>query len=167
VTRPVDRLARGVATVAGLGDVAPAPGTTAGALPAAIAWWVLARVVADPPGQFAALAVATVVASVVGAWAAGHEARRRARHDPRAVVVDEVAGQWLCVLVTGAFVGASGAGSLLAVSLGFVAFRVFDVVKPWPIRRLERLPGGLGIMVDDLAAGIAAGCVVGLTLRLL
>ena len=164
---PRDRLARGVATVVGLGDVAPAPGTTAGALPAAIAWWVLARVADDPSVQLAALAVATVVASVGGGWAAGREAQRRARHDPRAVVIDEVAGQWLCVLVIGAFVGPEGAGSVLAVLLGFIAFRILDVIKPWPIRRLERLPGGLGLMVDDLAAGIAAGCVVGLVLRLL
>ena len=161
-----DRLARAIATVGGLGDALPAPGTTAGSLPAAIAWWIAARLTADPVIGVVGLAVAAVAAATAGTWAAGVEARRRARHDPGAVVIDEVAGQWLCFAVTAGFVGAADAGSIGAVALGFLVFRILDVVKPWPIRRLERLPGGLGIMVDDLAAGVVAGVLVGLVLRL-
>jgi len=161
-----DRVARLIATVGGLGDALPAPGTTAGSLPAAIAWWIAAHVATDPVVAVGGLAVATVLVTVTGVWAAGREARRRARHDPGPVVIDEVAGQWSCFVAAAAVGGVDGVQSILAVVAGFVAFRVLDIVKPWPIRRLERLPGGIGIMLDDLAAGVAAGVVVGIVLRL-
>lgn len=165
--KPADRIARLIATVGGLGDALPAPGTTAGSLPAAIAWWIAARLATDPVVAVGGLAVATVVVAVTGIWAAGREARRRALHDPGPVVIDEVAGQWGCFVTAAAVGGVDGVRSVLAVGAGFVAFRVLDIVKPWPIRRLERLPGGIGIMLDDLAAGVAAGAVVGIALRLM
>ncbi len=142
-----------------LGDALPAPGTTAGSLPAALAWWGAAVLV---PGRGALALVtgaAVVLVTAVGWWASDREARRRGVRDPGPVVIDEVAGQWLTYLV--ALPGAALGGHLpVTVAAGFVAFRVFDVVKPWPIRRLERLPGGIGIMADDLAAAILAGAVM-------
>lgn len=165
--KAADRAARLIATVGGLGDALPAPGTTAGSLPAAIAWWIAARLVTDSMVAVGGLALATVLVAATGVWAAGREARRRALHDPGPVVIDEVAGQWGCFLATAPLAGTDRFDSTLAVILGFVAFRVLDVVKPWPIRRLERLPGGVGIMLDDLAAGVAAGVVVGVVLRLI
>lgn len=165
--KAADRVARLIATVGGLGDALPAPGTTAGSLPAAIAWWIAARLATDPVVAVGGLAVATVVAAVAGVWAADREARRRARHDPGPVVIDEVAGQWGCFVTAAAVGGVDGVRSILAVVVGFVAFRVLDIVKPWPIRRLEGLPGGVGIMFDDLAAGAAAGVVLGIVVRLI
>lgn len=162
-----DRAARLIATVGGLGDALPAPGTTAGSLPAVIAWWIAARLAPDPGVAVGGLAVATVLASAVGTWAAGFEARRRGRHDPGPVVIDEVVGQWACILAAAAITGTDAVRSIPAVVLGFLAFRVLDIVKPWPIRRLERLPGGFGIMLDDVAAGVVAGLVVGVVLRLI
>jgi phosphatidylglycerophosphatase A len=90
---------------------------------------------------------------------------RRLVEDPGPVVLDEVAGPWvaLALLVT-VRPGAPAPGALAA---SFLLFRAFDVVKPWPIRRLERLPGGWGIVADDLAAGLAAGAVHLLLFRLL
>jgi len=93
---------------------------------------------------------------VVGVWAAAEAERHFGRPDPRQVVIDEVAGQMLTLL---AWPDSSWKG-LLA---GFVLFRFFDIVKPFPARRAERLGGGWGIMMDDVAAGVygfAALCVI-------
>lgn len=155
-----------IATTGGLGDRLPAPGTTAGSLPAAIGWLAVGLVVSSPAVLFGGLAIAVAVSTIVGLWAAGAEARRRSWSDPGPVVVDEVAGQWVCYLVTAAIVGADRSAGVTSVAAGFFTFRLLDVWKPWPIRRLERLPGGLGIMADDLLAGAAAGALVGLGLHL-
>lgn len=78
--------------------------------------------------------------------------------DPQYVVIDEVAGQ-LCAL------GLAGP-DVVRIVLAFVAFRLLDIFKPWPIHRLERLPGAWGVMADDLAAGLLAGLVTILLTRL-
>ena len=83
---------------------------------------------------------------MVGVWAASVAARHFGREDPGPVVIDEVAGQLLTLLLTG--VGVGGA------IVGFFLFRVLDIFKPWPARQLESLPGGLGIMADDLMVAV-------------
>jgi phosphatidylglycerophosphatase A len=100
----------------------------------------------------AALLAATVVLFGAGWWAAGAYAEAAGEEDPPAVVVDEVVGQWLVLLAA-----PPAAGHYLAA---LILFRVFDILKPPPARQFERnLPGGLGIMLDDVAAG-AYGFVV-------
>jgi phosphatidylglycerophosphatase A len=101
-------------------------------------------------------AAAIVALFATGAWAASIAERHFGRDDPGPVVVDEVMG----MLVSLAFVPV-GAGGALA---GFVLFRLFDVVKPWPAGRLEALPGGLGVMSDDAMAGIYANLALRLVL---
>jgi phosphatidylglycerophosphatase A len=109
---------------------------------------------------------AVLLATVVGVWASDVESSRRGRSDPGPVVIDEVAGQWLCYAVVLLFVRPEGAGPLAAIATaGFFVFRFFDVVKPWPINRLERLRGGVGIVADDLAAGAAAGGLLVVVLK--
>ncbi len=159
--------ARWIATTFGLGDRVLAPGTFAGSLPAIVLWLMATRSLAGT-----ALAVATaagvVAATAAGVWASGAEARRRGVEDPGPVVIDEVAGQWLTCLVALPWAAlASGRRTAAFAVAAFVAFRVFDILKPWPVRRLERLPGGWGIMADDLAAGVEAGIVLALVWRLL
>lgn len=150
-----------LATTFGLGDLTPAPGTFAGSLPAAATWVVLALLLIHPSELAMVTAVGAVVAATVGVWAAGEEARRRATEDPGPVVIDEVAGQWMTYLVALPWLELADRRQVLLAGLaGFLAFRVFDVIKPWPVRRLERLPGGLGIMADDLAAALYAGAVL-------
>ncbi len=158
------RWAYRIATTFGLGDRVFAPGTFAGSLPAAAAWLLLTAVFLDPLRLAVATACLTVLAATAGVGAAGEEASRRGREDPGPVVIDEVAGQWLTYLVALPWLPVLAGRQAVDVSLaGFLAFRVFDVIKPWPVRRLERLPGGLGIMIDDLAAGLYAGIVLALT----
>lgn len=155
--------ARALATVGGLGDRLPAPGTTVGSLVALAAYLVLAQT-APALSTVPALAAAAPLAALA-VWACGVEAARRGESDPGAIVLDEVAGQWLAL-------------ALLAVALDrplrpleavacYVLFRLLDVTKPWPIRRLERLPRGWGIVADDLAAGAAAAVVQLAAVRLL
>ncbi len=160
-------LAAFLATLGGLGDRLPAPGTTVGSLPPAVAWWLACSLLPGPILRVGVTALATVAVAAVGVWASGEEARRRNRRDPRPVVIDEVAGQWLTMAVAlpvAEPVGAAALGALAGV--GFILFRLCDVLKPWPIRMLERLPGGLGIVADDLAAGALAGVATGLGWRL-
>ncbi|HEX8176169.1 MAG TPA: phosphatidylglycerophosphatase A [Pyrinomonadaceae bacterium] len=96
------------------------------------------------------------VITLAGVWAATRTERLLGRKDPGAVVVDEVAGQLLAFV----FVPA-GAGAWVTVT-GFILFRLFDIWKPYPVRRLEALESGLGIMADDVLAGIYAAILLGL-----
>jgi len=133
------RLAVLVATAGGAGYAPTAPGTAGSAVGLAI---YLATRHWSPISQGALLAGVIVI----GIWAAHVAARHFQREDPGQVVIDEVAGQLATLFLTGA--GVWGA------VLGFLVFRVFDIVKPWPARQFERLPGGTGIMADDVMAGI-------------
>jgi phosphatidylglycerophosphatase A len=83
-----------------------------------------------------------------GTLAATSVARRSGRKDPGIVVVDEVVGQWITLLAL--------PFTPLTAAAGFVLFRVMDVLKPWPARQLEALPGGVGIVADDVMAGVYA-----------
>lgn len=91
--------------------------------------------------------------TLAGIWAGTRTESLLARKDPGAVVIDEVVGQ----LLTYAFIPYGGVWMLV---VGFIAFRAFDIWKPYPIRRLESLPSGLGIMADDLLAGFYAAVVL-------
>ncbi len=94
-----------------------------------------------------------------GIWASTRTARLLAREDPGMVVVDEVLGQWLTLL---------GAAELnwKTFLAAFVLFRLFDIWKPWPVRRFEDLPEGLGIVADDLAAGVYGAMALTISGRL-
>ncbi len=85
-----------------------------------------------------------------GIWASGRYAQLTSSKDPQAVVVDETLGQWLTLVFA---VNLSWA----SLGLAFALFRLFDITKPFPARSAERLPGGLGIVADDLVAGLYAG----------
>ena len=135
-----DRIALTIATGAGVG-YAPIASGTWGSLPGVAFAWLLAAWA----GGWAVAAGAAAFAAV-GTWAADRTARLAGSKDPRHVVVDEIAGQ----LVTLAFLPLTPR----VLIAGFLLFRVLDVWKPWPADRLEGLPGGSGIMADDLMAGL-------------
>lgn len=133
------RLAIAIATAGGAGFVPVAPGT-AGSAVGVLVYWLTRR------WEWPAQALLLLVVAVVGVWASSLTASHVKRKDPGQVVIDEVAGQ--LVTLFGLGVGIGGA------VVGFLVFRLLDVIKPWPVRTLESLPGGLGIMADDLAAGV-------------
>lgn len=138
------RVAVWLATVGGLGYAPIAPGTFGSAAGIAIYWFTRHW---TTPAQFSII----IGVTLVGIWTASVAEKHFGREDPGAVVIDEVAGQLVTLALTGA-----GATAALA---GFLLFRIFDIIKPYPANRLEALHGGLGIMADDLMAGVY-GCVV-------
>ncbi|MDX1389967.1 MAG: phosphatidylglycerophosphatase A [Acidobacteriota bacterium] len=125
----------------------PIASGTAGSVVALPLIWVAVRY-----GGWPALAVLAAVTSVVGVWAADAVARAVGRSDPGIVVIDEIAGQ----MVTMLFVPLTWQ----TLAAGFLLFRLADILKPFPARRSEELPGGFGIMVDDLIAGVYANLAV-------
>jgi len=141
----MNRLAVLLATVGGLGYAPLAPGTVGSAV------GVVIYLLASRQSAGAELLLLVVV-TVAGMWAAGRAAVHFSRKDPAPVVIDEVAGQLAALAFTG--VGFRGAIA------GFVLFRLFDIVKPWPANKLEALPGGTGIVADDLMAGLYANLIL-------
>lgn len=99
------------------------------------------------------LLIVVVVVSLVGIWAGSRTEKLIGLKDPRIVVIDEVAGQLLALIFLPHFYVY---GVPLIFLFAFVAFRFFDIVKPYPARRMEKLPSGLGIMADDIVAGAYA-----------
>jgi len=142
MTEIVRRVLVGVATVGPCGFVPRAPGMVGSVAGVALFWAVrLAH-------SFWLEAVVLIAVTLVGVVAASEAESKYQRRDPGHVVIDEVAGMLLTLLAVPVGVG--------GVMIGFVAFRVFDIVKPFPARQVEALPGGWGVMVDDLVAGLYA-----------
>lgn len=136
-----------VGTFFGAGFGKPGPGTY-GSCAAALLWWLGARWLQPSAGMLTLLTLsAAILATLVGIPAATRVARESGREDPSIVVIDEVAGQLFVLLFA--------APTVPQVLFAVVLFRIFDISKPWPIRKLEALPEGTGIMLDDVAAGIA------------
>jgi len=144
LTDPVHVLAFGFGT--GLSPFAP--GTVGSLLGVLLAWLTLNL------GQMTQIGIA-IALFVSGIWICGESARRLGIHDHGGIVWDEIAGMYITLLVA--------PFTLSAWILAFLLFRAFDIVKPWPIRDLDhRLGGGLGIMLDDLAAALYAAILLAL-----
>ena len=141
-----DRLRKLTVTACGLGMLPLCPGTWTSAA-SAVVWALL--IDTGRPWAVAGVALAP--------WAE----KAFAREDPRPFVLDEVAGQWLTCL---AF-GWQGENVWLNAGVAFVAFRLFDVVKPPPIRRVEKLPARWGVMLDDVVAALYAAALLWVALR--
>jgi len=135
-----------VATFFGVGHFPVASGTvaTAAALPVYLLCWAA--------GGSAAVAAAAVALSLAGVAAATVMETRLGYHDPSEVVIDEVAGFMVTMLYI--------EPTLWTCAAGFLLFRAFDILKPWPASRAEKLPGGWGIMSDDLICGLMANAVI-------
>jgi len=147
-SNPLDKLALALATLGPVGHFPKAPGT----------WGSLAAAVVAPslfltltmPWRIAVL----VGVFLVGTWACGRAETIMGKKDPGCVVVDELFGQWLTLFFFQAM-------PLWYLAAAFVLFRVFDILKPWPVRWAETgFPGGFGVMIDDGVAGLyAMGCL--------
>jgi phosphatidylglycerophosphatase A len=137
-----------VATFFGAGFGKPGPGTW-GSVAAVLLWALAGSILHLPPQTLLVLLFAGIFLSIaLGVPAATIAARESGRHDPGFVVIDEVAGQWITLLWS----PADWRHALIALLL----FRLFDITKPFPIRKLESLPEGWGIVFDDVAAGLYA-----------
>ncbi|HKY18167.1 MAG TPA: phosphatidylglycerophosphatase A [Rhizomicrobium sp.] len=140
-----------IASVCGIGYVRIAPGTVMSAAAMPLAAWIALY------GGGVALLAASLAAFAIGVAACGEHMRATGRQDPSECVIDELAGQWLACAVA---VFAAPV-SLTAFILAFVLFRLFDIWKPWPVSWADRqIGGGLGVMADDMIAGLMAGLLV-------
>jgi phosphatidylglycerophosphatase A len=142
-------LARVIGTWFYLGYFPKAPGT-AGSLGAIVIAWFLHVYAGVPAAGFAVCALLTLAPAI---WAAGRVAQDTGKKDPQIVVVDEVVGQWITLA------GATVLNWKTWIA-AFVLFRAFDIWKPPPVRQLERIPGGAGIVLDDVMAGIYGALVL-------
>jgi phosphatidylglycerophosphatase A len=140
MTRP-DRLPflAKLATLGPIGHLRPAPGTI-GSLVALISGYVIAGFGSGW------LLLAAALVSVLGIIAADHYGQATGRKDPGEVIIDEVAGQWLALC--------AAPHDMVWFVAGFILFRFFDILKPGPVRWAEKWPGGLGVMADDIIAGL-------------
>ena len=135
-----------IATCAYVGYAPVAPGTFGSVVGLAVFYVVRHQ-------RSTAVEVAVIVAlAAVGLWSATEAEHHFGGIDPGPVVIDEVIG----MLITLAFIPVNMAGAIVA----FLIFRFLDVVKPWPARRLEQLPGGIGVVLDDMMAGVYGNVVM-------
>ncbi len=130
-----------VSTWFGAGLMPKAPGTWGSAAALPFAWGLMSM------GGPVVVLAAIVACFMIGWWASSVYVRRTGAEDPGEVVIDEVAGQWLVLLAAPL--------DPLSYLVAFVLFRLFDIWKPWPVRWADRrVGGGLGIMLDDILAGL-------------
>jgi phosphatidylglycerophosphatase A len=137
-------LALPLATALGVGYIPFASGTFGSAV-GLVLWWLM-------PASSASQGALIVALFALGSWAAGVAERRFDRTDPSQVVIDEVLGMWITLFLNP--VGWAGAVA------AFLLFRIFDILKPYPADRFERLPGGVGVMADDAMAAVYANLVL-------
>ena len=150
-----DYLALAIATC-GVGYIPLAPGTWGSLVGLGV--FLLLRVLLESNSLFiVALLSVTALITISGIWAASQTERLSGRKDPGKVVVDEVAGQ---LIATIPLVLMSTTAWQMWIMVSFILFRFFDIVKPYPARQFEALHGGVGIMCDDLVAGLYAAGVV-------
>ena len=142
----MNKLALSIATLGPIGTALPAPGTF-GSLAALISGYFILS------AGWIYMAIATFIALFVGIWAASVYEAVSGKKDASEVVIDEVAGQWSVLLIT----PLSPIGFLVA----FIFFRLFDITKPFPVNKAEAIKGGMGVMADDMVAGMLAGaCMI-------
>jgi phosphatidylglycerophosphatase A len=140
----------------GLGWLPIAPGTW-GSMPVAMIYFVMSRSGASSAVSAIVMAVLAAAASIICVKMASAAMEATGKNDPGEVVIDEFAGQAMTFVVVSI---ASVNQVWIAAILGFLFFRFFDILKPWPVHNLEKLRAGWGILADDLAAGIYAGLAV-------
>ena len=153
----LDRFASALATGFGAGFAPVAPGTF-GAIEGVVVFFAFialsSRFSLSPRLSFSLLAIINVVLFAVGVWASNRACEISGVKDPSQIVIDEVSGQLI------ALTPLAGSVSVVGVIAAFVLFRLFDILKPYPIRKLEALPAGFGVMSDDALAGVYAAMIV-------
>ena len=144
-----------IATFFYTGLLPKAPGTwgSLAALPFAVILHIF--------GGFPALLCATLIIFFIGWWATIQETRGKENHDPGEIVIDEVVGQWIALMPFSYILWRHDVPSLPWPGLvaAFIAFRLFDILKPWPVSWADRKNTAFGVMLDDVLAGILAAIV--------
>jgi phosphatidylglycerophosphatase A len=145
---------RFAATCFGLGKLPIAPGTWGSLPPVAVLLIMGWSDVASPVCVAVVMILLAIIGSIVCVRCAPASIAATGKKDPSEVVADEFAGQAVTFIFAGIL---SPMGIYPTALMGFLLFRIFDIIKPWPLRKLEKLPQGWGILLDDLGAGVYAG----------
>jgi len=153
----VRRVAVLLATGFGLGYLPIAPATWASAAAALALVFVLPRL------ELPAFALLTLVVTAIAVWVSG-PAEKTLGHDAHPIVIDEVAGMMITVCGVPA-IGVANPSHIITLIVGFVLFRIFDVWKPPPVGRAQELPGGLGVVTDDVLAGLYSNLILQILAR--
>jgi phosphatidylglycerophosphatase A len=150
----------------GLGRLPLAPGTW-GSLPPVIIFGLMSWFGASPALITNVMAALVLAGGFICVQFAPAAIAATGKNDPREVVADEFAGQAITFIISPFLATGSATGRqiLITALAGFVLFRLFDISKPWPIRRLEKYPAGWGILADDLLAGVYAWIVLQICIR--
>ncbi len=151
-------MSRLIATVGYVGLLRPAPGSWGSAAAIPMAWGL------HYVGGFPLLVVATLAVFFLGWWATAAATRGQANHDPSEIVIDEVVGMWIALWPLSAGLWHADVDPWVfpypGWIVGFAMFRLFDIWKPGPVGWADRRPDALGVMLDDVIAGLMAGIVV-------
>jgi len=156
----LDTFALSIATSLGLGFIPVGPGTfgsLAGLLIAALIVYVFRF---SPDLMWQVILTTATLILIIGVWASSRVERLLGKKDAQIIVIDEVCGQVLTFVLLAPLMGRIGGGWRWAMVAGFLLFRAFDIFKPFPIRRLEKIGSGAGVMADDVGAGIYAAVVL-------
>jgi phosphatidylglycerophosphatase A len=167
IRNPIDLVAVIIASGLGLGFIPIAPGTFGSLLGVAICYALIEAFKFEPIILLNSIIGLSVVSAILGTWASTRAESVFQRKDASQIVVDEVCGQLISFVFLAPALTRIGGSWRQALAIGFVLFRLFDIFKPWPIRKLEGLGAGLGVMADDVLAGIYAAVVLSLILTFL
>lgn len=154
-----DRLALAISTC-GVGLIPFAPGTFGAVVGLVIFYGVFIACKASPQYFQAALILVSLFISALGIWASNRGEKIFGEKDAQRIVIDEVAGQLISFVLIAPLLVAELSQPTIVMFVGFLLFRAFDIFKPYPIKQLQDLPTGLGVMFDDIVAGIYAAVVL-------
>jgi phosphatidylglycerophosphatase A len=157
---PLDYLAFVVATGGGAGLLPFAPGTFGSLVGVAVFYGLLTALQPRPQLLQSAVIVVGILLAALGIWAGTRAERIFSRKDAQEIVIDEVCGQVITYSLVAPYLIASATNPTVILAVGFALFRLFDIYKPYPTHRLQFLEGGLGVMADDILAGIYAAVVL-------
>ena len=164
INGPVDAFAVFIATGFGAGLIPHAPGTFGSVVGLALAYGLIATLKDEILLLQNALLLASLFFTWIGIWAGTRAETVFESKDASQIVIDEVAGQLIAFTLIAPYMPQMGGNLKWALIAGFALFRLFDIFKPFPINRLQVLTGGVGVMMDDVIAGVYAA--VGLSLLL-
>jgi phosphatidylglycerophosphatase A len=160
ISGPLDALALFVASGFGSGFIPFAPGTFGSLVGLLIAYGLISIFGANAPLLQNSLILTSVLLAALGIWSGSRAERILARKDASQIVIDEVCGQLISFVFIAPYLGRPGLQWRWWLVIGFALFRIFDIFKPYPIGELQHFKGGLGVMMDDVLAGIYAAVIL-------
>jgi len=164
---PVDQLALIIATGFGVGFIPFAPGTFGSILGLLIAYFLISVFSPDVILLQNSIIIVSVIITILGIWASTRAEKIFDQKDAGQIVLDEVCGQLISFLFIAPYLRRLGGQWIWWGIAGFILFRALDILKPYPLKELEQVRGGLGVMLDDIIAGLYAAVILSIALLLI